>query len=91
MSKNKPVTKEQIETLQAMLAEGLALLDAAAQYAGKHDIPLKYIDDFYEEPEEGEEEENYDEYGPRLRFGGQGFSLEEGSKGHYYWHNSNCY
>lgn len=92
------VTKEMIEHLQALIAEGKAKLQEAAQYAGENNIPLKHIDEYYEEPEEEEEEEedeeddNYDyddDYGPKLRFGGQGFSLD-GYKGRYRWYNSSC-
>jgi hypothetical protein len=89
------VTKEKIEHLQDLINRGKDLLQQAAQYAGENNIPLKHIDDYYEEPEEGEEEEededyDGDGYGPKLRFGGQGFTLDE-YNGHYHWHNSNCF
>jgi hypothetical protein len=84
------VTKEMIEHLQQLIAEGKAKLQEAAQYAGENKIPLKHIDPYYDEPEEGEEEDDYYDNGPKLRFGGQGFRLES-YNGKFGWNNSSCY
>lgn len=87
--------KEKIEKLQEMIGEGMKMLDAAAQYAGENNIPLKYIDDYYDEEEKEDDEEDYDYgygyEGPKLRFGGQGFELLKSYNSNTFrWHNSNC-
>lgn len=84
--------KEKIEKLQAMLAEAKALMDAAAQFAGENNIPLKYIDPDFDPEENGDHE--YNHYWDRewsMQFGGQPFRLEKEWNGEkYYWYNSNC-
>lgn len=96
------VTKEQIEQLRTMIDEGQKLLHAAAQFAGENNIPLKFIDPDYEEPEVCEcaddedcdcEEDEDDYYGDHvgMYFGGQTFGLQKGYRSETYrWYNSNC-
>ncbi len=78
--------KEKIETLQKMVAEAKAMMDAAAQYAGEHNIPLKYVNE-YADPDDSDDDEDVNQ----MTFGGQGFTLNKHWKdGTYKWYNSNC-
>ena len=73
-------TKEQIEHLRELLDKAHALMSEAAQYAGENDIPLKYIDPNYEEPEEGDEEDY--EYRAQMEFVQISFHLHAGAAHH---------